>query len=155
MQGADHRLRHVEVNAGMLAREALDDGRQQSGRNAFGAADAQLARGRVGHKSKLLDAMLELVENGQAAPGKGATIGRRFDTAAAAVEQTKPQRVLHVRDRLRYRRLRDRKLGRRLGHAPLLHHGEKNMQVPQLETASDTIDPLHGASYQNGYANLI
>src|SRR5262245_17376530 len=50
--------------------------------------------------------------------------------------------MLDIANRLRYRRLRNGKLGGSLSHAAALRHGHQNMQIAQLEAASDTIVPV-------------
>ena len=39
--------------------------------------------------------------------------------------------------------MRDRQMGRRLGHAAALGHGEDNVKVPQPDAAADPICPVH------------
>jgi hypothetical protein len=63
---------------------------------------------RVGEKCEFLNTVLEFVKNCPPARDEGAAVSRRFDAAAATVEQAKPERVLHVRNRLRYCGLRNR-----------------------------------------------
>src|SRR5688572_10042705 len=130
----------------IFAREPVDNGREQAGGNALGAANAQFPTGRIGEKLKLLHAVLEFVENRNAAIDQHAAIRRWLDAVAAAVEQAMPHRVLHIGNRFRYRGLRNCKLGSGLGHAAALHHAEQNMQIAKLEAASDAIGPLHAAA---------
>ena len=50
IQCADDSLGNVKANPGIFAREPFDDSRQQAGRDAFCAADAQFSYGRVSEK---------------------------------------------------------------------------------------------------------
>src|SRR5438067_305181 len=45
--------------------------------------------------------------------------------------------MLHIGNRFRYRGLRDRQIFCGFGHAPSLHDGEQNVQIAQLQSASD------------------
>lgn len=156
MQLGDHRLQHVQLNSGIAARELVDDGGQKTGRDAFGAADVELASLRVGEELEFLDALFDLVEDRYAAPNERLAIGRRFNAVPAAVEQAKPERLLHIGDRFRDGRLRNRELGRCSGHAAVLHDSEQDVEVAQLEAASDPVDPMHEQSpYQDGYVIFI
>src|SRR5690349_19499183 len=117
MQLADDSLRDVETNAGLLAREALHDWRQETGRDTLRDANAQATLGWIGKKCEFIDAVLELVEDHPTSRCESVAVDCRLDAAAAAVEQAKPKCVLQVSDRLRYSRLRDRKVCRGLCHA--------------------------------------
>jgi hypothetical protein len=44
-------------------------------------------------------------------------------------------------------RMRDGEPAGRLRHAAPLHHGEKNMKVPQFDPVADAIRPLHFGTY--------
>ena len=99
IQRADNSLGNVKVNPGIFAREPFDDSRQQAGRDAFCAADAQFSCGRVSEKFELCHALFELVKNHQAALDERLAIGRWFNAVTTAVQQTKPHRVLHIGNR--------------------------------------------------------
>lgn len=75
---------------------------------------------------------------------EGAAIGGRLDALRRAVEETHAKRMLEVGDGLRHDRLRDGEPLRRLGHAPRLGDGEKDVQVAQLDATADPIAPRHG-----------
>ena len=71
------------------------------GRKGVRASDPELSRGRVGEKADLVDTLVQLVEDGNAAFGEGAAILSRLNTVRAAIEQANAERVLHVGNRLR------------------------------------------------------
>ncbi len=91
----------------------------------------------------MLDALSELVKCGQAALEECVAIGCGLDTLGAAVEYAHPERVLQIRNRLRYDRDGNRQSLGCLGHAARLHDGNEHVQIPQLDAASDAVCPLH------------
>jgi hypothetical protein len=129
-------------------------GREETGRYILGTADPQLSNRRIGEGLEFLQALRQLVENGQSAPYEGTAVGSRFDAIPAAIEEAKPQFVLHFGDRPRNCRLRNRKFSRGFRHAAPRRHDKQDMQVAELETAPSQLDGLHLGAYQNGYGIL-
>src|SRR5262245_62850669 len=72
-------------------------------------------------------------------PGLAAAV----DAFGSAIEKPYPDRVLHVGDRLRYRRLRDREPLGGLAHAAELGDRQQDVKVVQFEPAADAIVPFH------------
>ncbi len=61
----------------------------------------------------------------------------RLDTAWAAIEKPRTQRVFEIGNHFRHVGLRYAKLGGGLRHAPVLDDREKQVQVPQAETSAN------------------
>src|SRR5262245_66662528 len=72
-------------------------------------------------------------------PGLAAAV----DAFGSAIEKPYPDRVLHVGDHLRYRRLRDREPLGGLAHAAELGDRQQDVKVVQFEPAADAIVPFH------------
>ena len=78
-----------------MSRELLDDGGNES-RERVRGADPDFARSPVGQKFDVPDALLQLVEGGNAALEKRATEGRRFDAAGASIDKPHAERMLEI-----------------------------------------------------------
>jgi hypothetical protein len=70
-------------------------------------------------------------------------IGRRLDAFRRAIENPYADRVLDVRDRLRYRRLGHRQPLGGFPHAAELGDRQQHVQIVQLEPPADAVVPLH------------
>jgi hypothetical protein len=77
-----------------------------------------------------------------------------LDAIAVAVEKAEPQLLLHLRDRSRHCRLRNRKFSSGFRHAAPQCYDKQDMQITQFEAAPGSLDRLHVRSYQNGYGVL-
>src|SRR5690242_6777540 len=86
----------VERHAWILLHQSIDDGPDQTRRNRIRASDPQLSCGRIGQKTYLADALLQLVENRDAAFDESATVLSWFDTLRTAVEEADAEIKLHV-----------------------------------------------------------
>ena len=114
----------------MAAPKLVENGGERPCDEGLIASDFYFARRRVGQELNLFDTFSELVEDGRASLDHRLPVGREFNTPAAAIQQSDAKRMFHVGHRLGYDRLRHRELRRGLSHAPGLHHGQQNMQVP-------------------------
>ena len=113
--------------------------------SADGASDPDLSRGRVCKKLYVLHAMAQLVEGGLAATEQDAPGLGKADTVRISLQQPHAENMLQLTDRPRDDRMRDGELARSLRHAPALRHDKENMQIAQLQPASDSIFPAHGS----------
>ncbi|HVV63618.1 MAG TPA: hypothetical protein VHD14_17855 [Pseudolabrys sp.] len=138
-------LIHVDCDPGIPAAKLTEHGREQTRDDRFVSADPDFARRRVGEEIDFLYALAKIVEYSDAAVEQRTAVFRRLDPLRTAVEQAHAQGVLEVRDGSRNGRLRRVQLRCRLAHAAALDHGHQNMQVVELEAASDPVGPAHGS----------
>ena len=87
-----------------MSRELLDDGGNES-RERVRGADPDFARSPVGQKFDVPDALLQLVEGGNAALKERTAIDRRFDAARASIDKPYAERRLEIGDHCRNGRL--------------------------------------------------
>src|SRR5262245_9291770 len=127
----------------MLLRKTVDDRGQQPARDRLGSSDPYLAGRRIGEVLDALAALSYFLECAQASPQQCTAIGRGLDAFGSAIEKPYPDRALHVGDRLRYRRLRDREPLGGLAHAAELGDRQQDVKVVQFEPAADAIVPFH------------
>src|SRR5215813_15596589 len=105
----------------------------------------QLARGRIGQKLDLPYALPQLIEDGDAAFGEGATIERRLDALRAAIKQGDAQRAFEVGNCLRNHRPRNGEPLGSFGHVALFGDGHEDMKVARLEAPADAVSPVHSS----------
>ena len=67
----------------------------------------------------------------------------RLDTSPAAIEKTHTKRLFQATNGRRHDGLRDGKVMSRFRHAAPLYDREQDMQIAQLEAASNPICPMH------------
>jgi hypothetical protein len=72
-------------------------------------------------------------------------MGRCLHALPTAVDQADAERVLHLGDRLRHRRLRQIKLSSGFRHAAPAHDSVEQPQVAQLEALGNAVDQIHGS----------
>ena len=103
------------------------------------------ARGGIGKKLDVLDALPQLVKGGMAAAEHGAAKLGQLHAVRISLQKTHAECVLQFADRARDDRVRDSELIGRLRHAPGLRHRKQNVQVAQLDPPPDPIVPAHAA----------
>ncbi len=123
--------------------QPVHDGRQEAGRQGRGGPDSHLACVRVGEEFNVFDALSQLVKGGVAPVEYSAAGFGQFDPAPRPFEKLYAQGVLKITDRARDHRVRHGKLVRRPGHAAVLSDGKQDVEVAQLDTASDPVIPAH------------
>jgi len=119
------------------------DRRHYSGGKQLGGPDPQLAGGGIRQKVDVRNALAQFIEDDSAPLDEGVTIGRRFNPLSRAVEETHAERMFEVGDRLRDGGLRHVEAADRLAHAACGDHGHQDVEVPQLDAASQTFIPWH------------
>ena len=105
--------------------------------------DPQLAGGGIRQKVDVGNALSQFIEDYSAPLDEGVTIVRRLDPLSRAVEETHAERMFEVGDRLRDGGLRHVETTDRLAHAACSDHGHQDVEVPQLDAASQTFIPWH------------
>src|SRR5262249_8756864 len=130
----------------MSPRQTFDGGGYEAGRDRFGASDVQLARRRVGKEVDLVDALIDLIEDREAAPEQGASIKRRLCATLAAIQKLHPERLFQVGDCLGNDWLGDRKALGGLPHGAALGNSRQDFQLPQLESVLDLSRTRHVAT---------
>src|SRR5262249_51369136 len=88
------------------------------------------------------DALLQCIENLNAAFEERVAVDRRLDALSAAVEKPHAERVFEIGDHLGNRGLRNAEVLRRFGHAAALNDRREHMQVPQLKPAPNLTFPV-------------
>src|SRR5262249_25672883 len=105
---------------------------------------------RIGQEADLIDALLQLVEHGNAAFDECATILGWRDALGAAIEETDAEGDLHVGDRLGYGWLCGADRLRGFRHASRMCDREEDPQFSRAEPARGEIVPFHrGPLYSN------
>src|SRR5262249_7349115 len=140
----DHEMRY---DARMAPGKPFDDAGNETRSERGSASNPHLSSRRVGEKLDVLHALAQVIEYGRSAIEQRATVLRRLDPLAVAVEQAHAEGMLQFRDRSRNRRLGAVEAFRRLPHAASLHHGHEDVEVLQLQPASDAIAQLHGGTH--------
>src|SRR6185503_15073671 len=87
-------------DARILLREVRNGCRKDGGRKRLGKSNPQFSHGRVSQMFDVPDALLQLIEDRNAALEQGITIDRRFDALCASIEEPHPERMLEVDDHL-------------------------------------------------------
>src|SRR5258706_16296620 len=119
-------------------RQAIDHrGNKALGKND-GATKPHLAYRWIGEMLDLPDGLTQLIKGDSAAIEKSPRVDRWLDPVWRAIEQPRAERLLHVGDRFRNGRLRDRQPRRCLSHAAALSDGQQHVQIAQLEVTPDS-----------------
>src|SRR5713226_5645431 len=133
----------------ILSGESIDDGRNEACGNGDRGANAYFPRRGVSEEFDVLHGLPQFVERDEAALEQCTPVNCGLDTLWATVEETNTERVFHVGDRLRYRRLRHRELRGSLSHAAAPSRGKQHIQIPQLEVTAETLlIPVHGFAHE-------
>src|SRR5262245_12997971 len=118
------------------------------------ASNPHFPSGRIGGKLDLLHALAQVVEYSHSTIQQCTTVLRRLDALAVAIEQAHAEGMLQFPDRSRNSRLSNIKALGRLPHAAGLHDGHEDVQVLQLQPASDAIVQLHTSPMFRGYDDI-
>src|SRR5262245_26201546 len=129
----------MEHDSRITSREPFYDRRNEVFGDKAGASNPHFPSSRVGEELDLLDSLAEIVKHGRPAIEQRATVFGWRDPLAVAIEQAHAERMLQFRDRSRNVGLGGVKALRRLSHGASLHYGHENVQVLQLQPASDAI----------------
>src|SRR5436190_859733 len=87
--------------APMLPQQPIDHDLDHSRCKRVRASDPEFSRRRIGKKVNLVDALVQFVEDGNAAFDEGAAILSWLDTLRASIEEPDAEVVFHVGDSLR------------------------------------------------------
>ena len=93
-------------DARILPGKPIDDRGSKAGGNDDGSPNPYFASLGVGEKLDMFYSLPQLIEGDEAAIEKGAPINRGLYALRTAIQETDPERVFHVGNRLRYCRLR-------------------------------------------------
>jgi hypothetical protein len=77
----------VESYTRILLHQPVDDGPDKSCRNCIRAPDPELSCGRIGQESDLVNALFQLIEDGNAAFDEGSTILCWLNASRTTVEE--------------------------------------------------------------------
>src|SRR5207302_11506378 len=91
----------MKRHARMLPQHPIDHDLDHSRRKRVGASYPEFSCGRISKKADLVDALLQFVEDGNAAFDERAAVLSWLDTLRASIEQADAKGVLHVGDGLR------------------------------------------------------
>ncbi len=126
----------------LLGEPQNDVGQEREPQRPLPTADPHFPRGRIGQEFDVPDALLQFVENSDAAFEERVAVDRRLDATGAAVEKPHSERVFEIGDHLGNGGVGNTEVSRRLGHAAALNDGREDMQVPQLKPAADLTLPV-------------
>jgi len=87
--------------------------------------------------------LLHLVKDVHAAAKQYFTIGRQLGALRSAVQQSHAERALNFGYRLGDRGMGNSQFGGRLRHAAGVGDRHQDMKVAQLDTAANSIRPIH------------
>jgi hypothetical protein len=136
-------------DARILPGKPIDDRGSKAGGNDDGSPNPYFASLGVGEELDMFYSLPQLIEGNEAAIEKGAPINRGLYALRTAIQETDPERVFHVGNRLRYCRLRHRELSGCLSHAAASSHGQQDIQIPQFEMTAEALGvPLHRFPHQ-------
>ena len=79
--------------------EPVEHRREHAHHDGVVRADPDFADRRIGQELDVLHRLAQVIEHGHSAIEQGATVLRRLDALAAAIEQSRADRVFEVRDR--------------------------------------------------------
>src|SRR5262245_11276611 len=135
----------MKHNARITPGKSVDDGRNKASCLEWIAPNTHFPGRRVGEKLDVFHRLAQLIEHRGTAIEQGATVPGWLDALRVAVEQTHAKRVFQIRNRFRNVGLRGVQVTCRLSHAAGLHDSPEDVQVLQLDPASDAIAHLHGS----------
>ena len=127
--------------------EPIDDRGDETRCQKGSAADPHLPGRGIGEKLDALHALTQVIENRHAAIDQRVSLSGQLDALAVAIKQSHTERILKGRDRSRNRGLGTVEARRCLAHAARLHDGHQDVQVLELQAASDAIAQLHGSTH--------
>ena len=85
---------NVNDDAGMAAREPINDGRNEARGQKMVASDPHFSGRRVREELNVLHAFPQLVEDRDGSPEQRATVRRRLHAVSATIEKANADRVL-------------------------------------------------------------
>ena len=142
MRAAARGYGDVKDDAGILARQPIDHGENNSFGNAAGLRSATHRR-RIGEKLDIPDSLIDFIEGGDAAFEQRAAILRGLDAVRTAVEQRYPECLFCIGKRSRNGRLGYRKSRCRLRHTAGVGHRQENFQLAKLKPAPRALMSIH------------
>ena len=133
----------VKNDAGILPRQPIDHGENNSFGSSRGRSDPELARRRIGEKLDIPDSLIKFVDGGDAAFEQRAAILRGLDAVRTPVEKRYTEYLFGVSKRSRNGRLGYRQSRCRFRHTARVGHGKENFQLAQLEPAPRALMSIH------------
>src|SRR5262245_16670633 len=133
----------MKNNAWISARKTINDGQNDPFSLGRAAADPQFSRFRIGEEVDILDALLELVEDGDATLEQCTAILSWLDALRTAVQKRDAERVFQVCNCLRNGGLGHVEMIGCFAHAAHLHDSHQDIKLAQLQAAPRPSVPGH------------